>query len=426
MTLVEKILLRHSKEKTLRDFVYASVDFAFANDITGPLAVSQFNRAAKDKVFDNKKIAFVCDHFTPARDFKSANNVSLLRDFSKKLNIKYFFDINHCGIEHAFLPEQGFIKPLNLIVGADSHTCTYGALGAASFGVGSTDLACAFITGKCWFKVPRTIKFIYKGKLPKWVEPKDIILYTIGNIGVDGALYKVMQFSGPVIEKMPMDGRFTICNMAIEAGGKTGIIEPDDITFSYVKKVSKKNNPVLSAQQSVLNKYKSDEDAQYENIYEWDLSKLEPQVACPHLPSNIKPASSLKSVKLNQVVIGSCTNGRISDLRIAARILKKGKVPSNLRVIIIPATPDIYKQAIEENLLDVFIKSGCIISPPTCGPCLGGHTGILAEGETALATTNRNFIGRMGHPKSFVYLSSSSVAASSALKGRITHPAEIM
>lgn len=423
LTLVEKILLEHSSKKRLQDFVYAKVDFAFANDITGPLAVREFYRIKRKKIFNPNKIAFVCDHFTPARDIKSANNVSLLRKFSSKFKIKHFFDINNCGIEHAFLPEQGFIKHMNLVVGADSHTCTYGALGAASFGVGSTDLAATMRTGRCWFKVPGTLKFIYRGKLSRWVEAKDLVLYTIGKIGVDAALYKVMEFSGEVIRTMGMDGRFTICNMAIEAGAKTGIIEPDEITFDYFRRIKKK---VSKLKTNLRRQFQSDKDAFYDKIFEWDVSGLEPQVACPHLPSNIKSVSHLNKVKLDQVVIGSCTNGRISDLRIAARILKGKKISSNLRVIIIPATPQIYEQAVGEGLMGIFMEAGCIISPPTCGPCLGGHMGILAEGEVGLATTNRNFVGRMGHPKSFVYLSSPSVAAASAVKGRITHPEEII
>ena len=415
LTLAEKIFLRHSSKKRLEDFIYARVDFAFANDVTGPLTVKQFYKITDKKVFNPKKIAFVCDHFTPAKDLSSANNVALLREFSLKFKIPNFFDINHCGIEHVFLAEQGFIKPGGLVIGADSHTCTFGALGALGLGVGSTDLASAFATGKCWFRVPKSLKFIYKGRLSKWVFAKDLILYTISKIGVDGALYEVMEFSGEVIRRMEMDGRFTICNMAIEAGAKTGIIEPDEKTFRYLRRVS----PLR------IKDLKSDKNARYEKVYEWDVSKLQPQVASPHLPSNVKSVGELKSVKLNQVVIGSCTNGRISDLRIAAKILKNRKVKSNLRVIIIPATPNIYKQALREGLINVFINAGCLVSPPTCGPCLGGHMGILGEEEVALATTNRNFVGRMGHPKSFVYLASPAVAAASAVKGRIAHPEEV-
>jgi 3-isopropylmalate/(R)-2-methylmalate dehydratase large subunit len=417
LSIIEKILLKHSGKRRLEDFVYAKVDLAFSNDITGPLAVKEFCKTKKKKVFNSRKVAFICDHFTPARDLTSANNVAGLREFSKTAGVKNFFDIHECGIEHAFLPEQGFISPGNLIIGADSHTCTYGALGAASFGVGSTDLAAAMATGRCWFKVPESLKFIYKGCLTGWTEAKDLILYTIGKIGVDGALYKTMEFSGPVIKNLGMDARFTICNMAIEAGGKTGIIEPDSKTKDYIKKVPLKAKPEF---------FTSDKDAVYKEIYEWDLTGLEPQVACPHLPSNIKGVSQLKKIKLDQIVIGSCTNGRISDLRIAAMILKNRQVYKGLKVIIIPATPLIYRQALKEGLINILFKAGCIISPPTCGPCLGGHTGILGEGQTALATTNRNFIGRMGNPKSFVYLSSPAVAAASAVKGRITHPAEII
>lgn len=418
LTITEKILLKHSSNKRLEDFVYAKVDFAFANDITGPLAVKEFRKIGGDKVFNKNRVSFVCDHFTPARDLTAANNVALLRDFSKEMQIKHFFDINNCGIEHAFLPEQGFITPGSLIVGADSHTCTYGAMGASSFGVGSTDIAASMYTGKCWLKVPKSLKFIYTGKLPYWIDAKDLILFTIGQIGVDGALYKAMEFSGPVIKKMDMDGRFTICNMAMEAGGKTGVIEPDKITQKYLQKIKKlKRKPVL---------FCSDKDADYERVYDWDVSCLEPQVSCPHLPSNVKPVSSLKKVKLDQVVIGSCTNGRIEDLRRAAKVLKSKQVKSSLKVIIIPATPQIYEQALREGLINIFVQAGCMISPASCGPCLGGHMGILGEGKVALATTNRNFIGRMGHPGSFVYLSSPAVAAASAVKGRITHPAEVV
>ena len=420
LTLAEKIFLRHSPRKRLEDFVYSNVDFCFANDVTGPLAVKQFYKITEKKVFNPKRIAFVCDHFTPAKDKNSANNVAFLRNFSLRFKIPNFFDINHCGIEHVFLAEKGFVKPLDLVVGADSHTCTFGALGALAIGVGSTDLAGVMATGTCWFKVPKSLKFIYKGKLSKWVSAKDLILYTIFKIGVDGALYKVMEFSGPVIKALNVEGRFTICNMAIEAGAKTGIIEPDEKTFNYLRRVAGLNPQVLNNR-----KLKSDPDASYEEIYEWDISDLEPQVACPHLPSNVKPVSKLSSVKLDQVVIGSCTNGRISDLRVAAKILKGRKVKSNLRVIVIPATPDIYKQALKEGLIKIFIEAGCIISPPTCGPCLGGHMGILGKGEVSLATTNRNFIGRMGHPESFVYLASPAVASASAIKGRITHPQEV-
>ncbi|PIR65329.1 MAG: 3-isopropylmalate dehydratase large subunit, partial [Candidatus Omnitrophica bacterium CG10_big_fil_rev_8_21_14_0_10_43_8] len=306
------------------------------------------------------------------------------------------------GVEHALLPELGLVAPGDLVVGADSHTCTYGALGVFSTGMGSTDIAASWITGRVWLRAPQTIKFVYKGKLTKWASGKDLILHTIGDIGVDGALYKAMEFTGPVIDKLDMDSRLAMCNMAIEAGGKSGIIAPDGIS-----------------------KLKSDKNAEYSEIKEYDISKMEPQVACPHLPSNVKPVSQLKNIKVDQVIIGSCTNGRISDLRVAAKVLKGKKVTSSARTVIIPATQNIMKQAIKEGLVDIFVKSGCAVSTPSCGPCLGGHCGILADGETAIATTNRNFLGRMGSPKSFVYLSNPAVAAASAIKGRIAHPEEI-
>ncbi|MFH1771520.1 MAG: 3-isopropylmalate dehydratase large subunit [Candidatus Omnitrophota bacterium] len=417
LTLIERILLKHSNDKKLSDFVYADVDFCFGNDITAPLAVKEFNAAGFDSVFNPRKIGFFCDHFVPARDLKAANNVKLLKEFARKWRLRHFYESQACGIEHAFIPEAGIVKPYDLVIGADSHTCTYGAMGAASFGVGSTDVAAAMKEGKCWLRVPEVIKFIYHGKLNKWVSGKDLILYTIGKIGVDGALYKVMEMSGPVIKSMSMDERFTMCNMAIEAGGKTGIIEPDEKTAAFAKSAGKRNKKIKLL--------KSDSNADYSRIIEIDVSKIKPQVSCPHLPSNTKDAGSLKSVKLNQVVIGSCTNGRISDLKIAAGILKGKKIKKGLRAIVIPATPKIYQEAEKKGLLRVFAESGCMICPPTCGPCLGGHTGVLDKGEVALATTNRNFIGRMGHPESFVYLSSPAVAAASAVKGRIVHPDEV-
>ncbi|UCG34848.1 MAG: 3-isopropylmalate dehydratase large subunit [Candidatus Omnitrophota bacterium] len=421
LTLVEKILLRASSSKELADFIYARLDFCFGNDITAPLAVKEFDKAQFSAVFNANKIGFVCDHFVPARDFKAANNVKLLREFATRFKIKHFFDIDTCGIEHVFLIEQGLVCPGALVIGADSHTCTFGGIGAASFGVGSTDLAAAMKSGRCWFKMPQTIKFIYKGKLNKWVCGKDLILSTIGKIGVDGALYKVMEFSGPVIKKMGVEERLTMTNMAIEAGAKTGVIEPDETTFKYLRQVQGKKFKFKPA----MRKLKSDMDAKYSEVIEIDVTKMQPQVACPHLPSNVKGVGALRKIKLDQVVIGSCTNGRISDLRIAAKILKKKRVKKGLRVIVIPASHIIYRAAEKEGLLKVFFEAGCIVSPPTCGPCLGGHGGILDKGEVALATTNRNFIGRMGHPESFVYLSSPAVAAASAIKGRITHPDEV-
>ncbi|MFA5096032.1 MAG: 3-isopropylmalate dehydratase large subunit, partial [Candidatus Omnitrophota bacterium] len=368
--------------------------------------------------FDKERIVLVPDHFAPAKDLRSANQCKILADFAKEQKIKNYFEVGCMGIEHALLPEMGLVTSGDLVIGADSHTCTYGALGAYSTGVGSTDLARAFIDGKCWFKVPGSVKFVYKGKLKKWVGGKDLILFTIGQIGVDGALYKAMEFSGPVIRKLSMDDRFSMSNMAIEAGARAGLIEPDQITRAYVQATPRKTSHAPKF-------YASDSDAHYDHVYEWDVTGLEPQVACPHLPSNVKPVSALKDIKLDQVVIGSCTNGRISDLRVSARMLKGRKIKLGLKLIVIPATQKIYLEAVKEGLAEIFVKAGGIFSTPTCGPCLGGHMGILTEGEVALATTNRNFIGRMGSPKSFVYLSNPAVAAASAITGRITHPEEI-
>lgn len=416
-TIAEKILLAHTDKKDIKpgEFIEARVDIALGNDITAPIAIEEFKKAGFKQVFDKDKIVLVPDHFAPAKDLKSANQCKVLANFSKEQEIVNYFEVGCMGIEHALLPEKGLVLPGDLIIGADSHTCTYGALGAYSTGVGSTDLARSFVDGKIWLKVPQTIKFVFKGKLNKWVGGKDLILFTIGNIGVDGALYKVMEFSGPVIRKLGMDDRFSMSNMAIEAGARAGIIEPDAITKKYISKFNKRK--------SIF--YSSDKDANYEKVYEWDVTGLEPQVACPHLPSNVKPVGELKDIKVDQVVIGSCTNGRISDLRISAKILKGKKVSPGLKLIIFPATQKIYLEAVKEGLAEIFVRAGGIFSTPTCGPCLGGHMGILAEGETCIATTNRNFIGRMGSPKSFVYLSNPAVAAASAITGRITHPEEV-
>jgi len=415
-TIAEKILLAHCPQKAIKpgEFIEAKVDVALANDITAPLAISEFKKSGFTKVFNKNKVVLVPDHFAPAKDLKSANQCRILADFAKEQGIKNYFEIGEMGIEHALLPEKGIVMPGDLVIGADSHTCTYGALGAYATGMGSTDLARAYIDGKCWLKVPASHKYIYKGKLNKWVGGKDLILFTIGQIGVDGALYKTMEFCGPVIEKLGMDDRFSMSNMAIEAGARAGLIQPDAITKKFVAGFKRK--PKF---------YYSDPDATYEKIYEWDVSKLEPVVSCPHLPSNVKLASSLKSVKVDQVVIGSCTNGRISDLRIAASLLKGKKAAKGVKLIVFPATQKIYLQAVKEGLAEIFVKAGGVFSTPTCGPCLGGHMGILTDGEVAIATTNRNFLGRMGSPKSFVYLSNPAVAAASAITGRITHPGEI-
>lgn len=425
--------MAHAGFKSIKpgDFIEANVDLSLGNDITAPLAIAEFKKAGFTRVFDRNKIVLVPDHFAPAKDLRSANQCKVLADFAAEQKLKNYFEVGCMGIEHALLPEMGLVSPGDLVIGADSHTCTYGALGCYSCGVGSTDLARCFVDGKCWFKVPASIKFIYKGKLDKWVGGKDLILFTIGQIGVDGALYKAMEFGGPVIERLGMDDRFSMSNMAIEAGARAGIIAPDEITLNYIKEARrqkpedrKKKTGNLSS--GVWQKLASDEDAVYEKVYEWDVSDLEPQVACPHLPSNVKPVSRLRDVQIDQVVIGSCTNGRISDLRMAAMILKGKKIKSGLRLIIIPATQKIYLEAVKQGYADIFVNAGGVFSTPTCGPCLGGHMGILAEGETVLATTNRNFIGRMGSPESFVYLSNPATAAASAITGRITHPGEVL
>jgi 3-isopropylmalate/(R)-2-methylmalate dehydratase large subunit len=416
MTITEKILAAHSGKDKLKpgELINSKVDLVLGNDITAPIAIDEFKKIGVDKVFDKERVVLVPDHFAPNKDIKSAEQCKVLREFAHDQNITNYFEIGKMGVEHALLPEQGLVLPGDVIIGADSHTCTYGALGAFATGVGSTDMAAAMATGEIWFKVPETIKFIYKGKLNKWVSGKDLILYTIGDIGVDGALYKAMEFTGEAIKNLSMEGRLTMCNMAIEAGGKNGIIEPDEITLSYIKDRAKRKYEI----------YASDEDANYAKVIEYDVSNIEPQVAFPHLPSNTKPISQVGDVKIDQVVIGSCTNGRIEDLRIAASILKDKTVNKRVRLIVIPATQNIYIQALKEGLIETFINANGVVSTPTCGPCLGGYMGILAAGERALATTNRNFIGRMGHPKSEVYLSNPAIAAASAVLGRIGSPEE--
>ncbi len=429
-TITEKIFSAHVKGKKVKadEFVYAKVDLALGNDITAPIAIDQFKKMGAEKVFDRKKVVLVPDHFTPAKDIKSAHQAKVLREFAAQQKIVHYYEVGRMGIEHALLPEQGLIEPGKLIIGADSHTCTYGALGAFATGVGSTDLAAAWATGFCWFKVPKTIKFIYKGKFNKWVCGKDLILYTIGKIGVDGALYKAMEFTGSAIKSLSMDERLTMANMAIEAGGKSGIIAPDEKTFEYLKMVGAKRYKGKSGQKQLKKDMKrwerffSDADAEYEQIIEINVSDIEPQVALPHLPSNTKSVSKVKKMRVDQVVIGSCTNGRISDLRIAAKILKGKKVHPKVRCIVFPATQAIYLQAMKEGLLETFVNADAVVSTPTCGPCLGGYMGILAEGERAVATTNRNFVGRMGHKNSEVVLSSPAVAAASAITGYISHP----
>ncbi len=417
MTITEKILAAHCGKKSVQpgELIQSKVDIALANDITAPLAIKQFKKLKAKKVFDSKKIVLIPDHFTPNKDIESAEQCKMLRSFVYEQKIEHYYEVGRGGIEHALLPEKGIVLPGDVVIGADSHTCTYGALGAFSTGVGSTDFAAAMVTGKCWFRIPETIKFIYKGKLKKWVSGKDLILYTIGDIGVDGALYCAMEFSGEVIKKISMADRMTMCNMAIEAGGKSGVIQPDDTTIEYIEARAERPYEVFTG----------DKDVKYKEIHEYNCSKIEPQVAFPNLPSNTRPISEVGEVFIDQAVIGSCTNGRIEDLRIAAQVLKKKKAHPYVRLIVFPATQSIYKQAIKEGLINIFIDAGAAVSTPTCGPCLGGHMGVLAEGERAIATTNRNFSGRMGHLRSEVYLSNPAVAAASAIAGKIVSPEEI-
>jgi len=427
-TITEKILLKHTKAKEIHagKFINARVDFCLGNDITAPFAIEEFERLAHKDVFDRGRIALVPDHFTPAKDMKSANQCKVVERFAKKYGIKNYFKVGRMGIEHVLLPEMGLVVPGDLVIGADSHTCTYGALGAFSAGVGSTDLAAAFATGECWFRVPESIKFIFSGRLNRWVGGKDLILHIIGKIGVDGALYKAMEFRGPTIESLSMDDRLTMCNMAIEAGGKTGIIAPDKATKKYVREALALGKIHGISQRRSGKFYYSDPDAKYSAVYEYDARKIGPLVACPQSPSNVKPVGALKNIGIDQVVIGSCTNGRISDLRIAAKILRGKKAKSNIRLIVIPGSQHVYLEAVREGLAKIFIEAGGVFSTPTCGPCLGLHMGILAAGEKAISTTNRNFIGRMGDPASSVYLSNPAVAAASAVKGRIAHPEEVL
>jgi len=417
MTMTEKILARAAGEESVApgDLIMAKLDLCLGNDVTAGVAIDEFEKAGFDHVFDPERIALTADHFTPNKDIKSAGLVAQMRAFSRKHGIVHFYDVGRVGVEHAFLPEQGLVGPGDVILGADSHTCTYGALGAFASGVGSTDLAGAMATGEAWFRVPETHQFDFEGTLGRYVTGKDIILFIIGQIGVDGALYKAMEFTGPAIRSLSMDSRFTICNMAIEAGGKSGIIAADDITKAYVEGRFRRT-PIY---------YTTDADAVYEKVYRRKADEIPLMVAKPHLPSNTQPADELNSVKIDQVVIGSCTNGRIEDLRQAAEILRGRKVHKDVRCLVIPATQAIWKQANDEGLFDVFIEAEAAVSTPTCGPCLGGHMGVLAEGERAVSTTNRNFVGRMGHPGSEVYLAGPYVAAASAVAGYVATPDQI-
>ena len=418
MTISEKILAKHADRSEVHpeELIEARVDFALGNDITAPLAIEAFRRAGAGKVFDGDRIALVPDHFTPNKDINSAMQVKLMREFAAEFGITHYFEVGRMGVEHALLPEQGLVLPGDVVIGADSHTCTYGALGAFATGVGSTDLAAAMITGRIWFKVPPSVKFNFRGRLRPWVGGKDLILYTIGQIGVDGARYRAMEFTGEVIDTLPMSDRFTMSNMAIEAGAKVGIIAPDALTETYVKERARRPYEFFA----------SDPDAVYEKVYDWDVSGFEPMVALPHSPQNVRPVRELPEIPIQQAVIGSCTNGRLEDLRVAAAILKGKKVARNVRCLVIPATQQIYREALREGLLEVFVAAEAAVSTPTCGPCLGGHMGILAPGERAVATTNRNFVGRMGHPDSEVYLSNPAVAAASAVAGRIVHPDAVL
>lgn len=415
--MTQKIMAQHAglSEVTAGQLIKAKLDMVLGNDITSPVAINEFNKIGIDRVFDVNKIAIVPDHFTPNKDIKSAEQVKVCREFSKKMGIVNFFEVGQMGVEHALLPEKGLVVPGDVVIGADSHTCTYGALGAFSTGIGSTDMAAGMATGEAWFKVPEAIRFVLIGKPHKWVSGKDVILHIIGMIGVDGALYKSMEFTGSGLNELSMDDRFTMANMAIEAGAKNGIFEVDEKTIEYVKEHSTRE----------YNVFKADEDAVYSETYTIDLSTIKQTVAFPHLPENARTIDNVGDIKIDQVVIGSCTNGRIEDLRVAAEVLNGRKVHEDVRCIIIPATQKIWKQAMNEGLFDIFVEAGAAVSTPTCGPCLGGHMGILAKGERAVATTNRNFVGRMGHPESEVYLASPAVAAASAVAGKIAGPEQI-
>jgi len=416
LTLVEKILAAHSSKKGISpgELINVRVDLILANDITAPLAIKEFRRIGINRVFDPHKVVMVPDHFVPNKDIPSAEQAKMMREFALEQGLVYF-EVGETGIEHVILPEKGLVLPGDVVIGADSHTCTYGALGAFATGMGSTDIASAMATGEIWMKVPPTIKFVYHGKSGKWVSGKDLILYTIGDIGVDGALYSVMEFSGEAITSLSMDSRFTMANMAIEAGAKAGIFGVDDKTLDYVKPRAKRPYTV----------YEPDDSAQYSRVIEYDASEIEPQIAFPHLPSNTKPISQVGEIEIDQVVIGSCTNGRLEDLTIAAEVLRGRKVDKRVRCIIIPGSREVYLEALRGGLIEAFIESGAVVSTPTCGPCLGGYMGVLAAGERCVSTTNRNFVGRMGSTGSEVYLANPAVAAASAILGRIGGPDEV-
>ena len=416
-TLAQKILQGRTSETITQDgqIVRCKVSLVLANDITAPLAIKSFNKMGADTVFDKDKVALVCDHFTPNKDIDSAEQVKVVREFAKAHNITHYYEGGDCGVEHALLPEIGLVGPGDVVVGADSHTCTYGGLGAFATGMGSTDIAAAMVLGETWFKVPPTIRVVLNGKLPQHVGGKDIILEVIGQLGVSGALYKALEFAGPVVSELSIEQRLCMANMAIEAGGKAGLFPVDAKTLAYAKAAGRTGDVEMQA----------DEGAHYERELVIDCSTLTPRVACPHLPDNVKPVDEVTGVRIDQSIIGSCTNGRIEDMREAAAVLKGRKVAKHVRCIVLPATPSIWKQALKEGLLEIFMDSGCIVGPPTCGPCLGGHMGILAAGERSIATTNRNFKGRMGSLESEVYLSNPAVAAASAIAGEIIHPGKL-
>ncbi len=417
MTMAQKILAAHAGVELVEpgQFVDVKVDVVLANDITAPIAIREFTRIGVEGVFDRDKVIMVPDHFAPNRDIKSAEQCKVLRDFVQRQNLTHYFEVGRMGIEHILLPEQGLVLPGDVIVGADSHTCTYGALGAFATGMGSTDIAVAMATGKVWMKVPETIKFVYRGRLREWVGGKDLILHTIGVVGVDGALYQAMEFSGEAVDDLSMNGRFTVANMAVEAGAKVGLFAFDEETQAYVEPRARRTYTA----------YNSDRDACYVQVIEVDVSKLEPQVAFPHLPSSVRPLSQVGEIPIDQAVIGSCTNGRLEDLQVTAQVLRGRKVHPYVRCIVIPGSQAVYLEAVRQGLVETFIEAGAAVSTPTCGPCLGGHMGVLAAGERCVATTNRNFQGRMGSPQSEVYLANPAVAAASAVLGRIGGPAEL-
>lgn len=417
MTITEKILAAHAGMEEVHpgELIICQLDLVMGNDVTAPISIDILKKERIQEVFDKDKIVLIPDHYAPNKDIPSAELCKTMRDFAREHKIKYYFEVGIMGVEHALLPEQGIVVPGDCMIGADSHTCTYGALGAFSTGVGSTDLAAAMISGETWFKVPESMKFIFYGSLQKWVSGKDLILYTIGDIGVDGALYRAMEFAGEIIENLSMESRLTMCNMAIEAGGKSGIIAPDNITQQYIE----------NRAQRPFKFYASDPDAEYCEVLEYDASKIEPQVAFPYKPENARPISEVGNIPIDQAYIGSCTNGRIEDLRIAAQVLKGRKAHPYVRLIVVPATQNIWRQAMKEGLFDIFHDAGAAISTPTCGACLGGYMGVLADGEVCISTTNRNFRGRMGSQQSEVYLANPAIAAASAVAGRIASPEEL-